>query len=88
MKQRFLDRFDALPIGSFTGTANGKRYRVTRLDFTQGRSQKLIAEEFGGNDYISLNLYRLASGSRLKPCEMPEAKVIAFVLDLTLDKTR
>lgn len=48
-----------------------------------GRSQKLEAEELGGTDYISFNLYRLANGDAiLKPCEMPEGKVVAFVLGL------
>jgi hypothetical protein len=41
-----------------------------------------VAEALDGSDYISLNLYRLKSGPLLKPCEMPDAKVIAFVLDL------
>ncbi|EDZ45821.1 conserved hypothetical protein [Rhodobacterales bacterium Y4I] len=41
-----------------------------------------MARELGGGDYISLNLYRLASGARLKPCEMPADKVIRFVLAL------
>jgi len=41
-----------------------------------------VAEERGGGDYISLNLYRTASGALLRPCEMPEAKVVAFVLAL------
>jgi hypothetical protein len=43
---------------------------------------KLVAEELGGSGYISLNWYDLASGPRLKPCEMPAAKVIGFVLAL------
>ena len=46
---------------------------------------KLVAEELGGPDYISLNHYALRSGARLKPCEMPEAKVRAFVLNLIPD---
>ena len=58
---------------------------VTRQDFSDGNSQKLVAEELGGSDYISLNLYRLTSGTRLKPCEMPEAKVVDFVLNLRPD---
>ena len=82
MIARFLTAFDALPLGSFTGRVNGSRYLVTRQDFAQGRSQKLIARELGGTDYISLNLYRLNSGARLKPCEMPEAKVVDFVMRL------
>jgi hypothetical protein len=47
-----------------------------------GSSAKLVAEELGGRDYISLNLYRLRSGARLKPCEMPREKVVDFVTGL------
>ncbi|WP_306112697.1 MULTISPECIES: hypothetical protein [unclassified Roseovarius] len=82
MTDTFLQAFDALPLGTFTGISNGRRYIVTRQDFSDGNSQKLVAEELGGADYISLNLYRLTSGSRLKPCEMPEEKVVEFVLSL------
>lgn len=82
MTDEFLTAFDALPLGTFTGMAHRRRYVVTRQDFAGGSSRKLVAEELGGADYISLNLYRLTSGSRLKPCEMPAEKVIAFVLDL------
>ncbi|QGX97182.1 hypothetical protein EI983_02355 [Roseovarius faecimaris] len=85
MTTAFLAAFDALPLGSFTGSCAGRRYVVTRSDFSGGAAQKLVAEELGGADYISLNLYRLASGARLKPCEMPEAKVVDFVLNLRAD---
>lgn len=85
MTEDFLTAFDALPVGTFTGTAHGRRYVVTRQDFSDGGSQKLVAEELGGSDYISLNLYRLASGARLKPCEMPKQKVVDFVLNLEVD---
>jgi len=81
----FLAAFDALPLGTFKGAAHERRYVVTRQDFSGGASQKLVAEELGGPDYISLNVYRLASGTRLKPCEMPDTKVIAFVLGLVPD---
>lgn len=85
MTAPFLAAFDALPMGTFQGRYDGRRYVVTKSAFSQGRAQKLVAEELGGADYISLNLYRLTQGERLKPCEMPEAKVIAFVLGLTPD---
>ena len=85
MTDAFLTAFDALPSGTFKGTADNKRYVITRQDFSDGNSQKLVAEELGGTDYISLNLYRLASGARLKPCEMPEGKVMRFVLGLVPD---
>ncbi|WP_338549178.1 hypothetical protein [Roseovarius phycicola] len=80
--QAFLDAFDALPKGVFAGQSHGRRYVVTRQ--VSGSVQKLVAEELGGSDYISLNLYRLASGARIKPCEMPEQKVVDFVLNLTV----
>lgn len=43
-----------------------------------------MAEELGGDDYISLNLYLPRSGALLRPCEMPEQKVIDFVLGLSV----
>lgn len=82
--QAFLAAFDALPLGTFTGVFNGRRYAVTRQDLAAGKAQKLVAHELGGRDYISLNLYRLASGALLKPCEMPQDKVVRFVLALEI----
>ena len=77
--------FDALPFGEFTGTSHGRRYVAVKSGFAGGASQKLVAEELGGTDYISLNLYRTRSGALLRPCEMPEAKVIAFIQDFRID---
>jgi hypothetical protein len=42
---------------------------------------KLYAEELGGPDRVSLNIYAPPAGEpALKPCEMPLDKVTAFVL--------
>ena len=82
----FLAAFDQLPIGAYGGTFEGRRYRVSKTQMSNGRSQKLEAEELGGPDYISFNLYRLATGQALlKPCEMPEDKVVGFVMGLQAD---
>lgn len=82
----FLAAFDTLPFGSYGGSVDGRRYRITKSKYASGRSQKLEAEELGGSDYISLNLYRLATGDALlKPCEMSEEKVRAFVLTVLPD---
>ncbi|MEM7752582.1 MAG: hypothetical protein AAF230_04155 [Pseudomonadota bacterium] len=82
----FVDAFDRMPTGGYGGTFAGKRYRITKTVMATGRSQKLEAEELGGNDYISFNLYRLAGGeSLLKPCEMPAEKVIEFVMNVVPD---
>lgn len=80
--QRFLHAFDTLPNGSFSGEAHGRRYLVCKTAYAHGAAQKLVAEALDGSDYISLNLYRTGKGALLRPCEMPEAKVIDFVLDL------
>ncbi len=82
----FIRAFDALPTGAYGGSYGGRRYRITKTVMATGRSQKLVAEELGGNDYVSLNLYRLADGTALlKPCEMPADKVIGFILGVTAD---
>lgn len=71
---------DALPEGMVRGRFDGRAYVATKTVFAWGKSLKLVAEELGGRDYISLNLYRLASGPRVYPCEMCAEKVAAFVL--------
>ena len=84
--QTFVTAFDALPTGGYGGTYHGKRYRITKRQMANGRSQKFEAEELGGPDYISFNLFRLASGQALlKPCEMPEAKVVEFVMGVDVN---
>jgi len=71
----------AWPEGYFTAAYNGRHYGVTRSVHANGRSMKLWAEQLGGADRISLNIYAPPSGDlALKPCEMPIDKVTAFVL--------
>ncbi len=75
-----------MPEGTFRGTAAGRRYVVSKTRHAGGRGWKLVAEELGGGDYISLNLYRTARGALLRPCEMPTDKVIGFVLGVSPDQ--
>lgn len=77
-----LTAFAALPVGTFTGESGGKSYSVSRSQFANGASEKLVAHELGGSDYISANLYHLGTGPRLFPCEMPYEKVATFVTTL------
>lgn len=82
----FIAAFDALPFGGYGGSFEGRRYRIAKSRYAAARSQKLEAEELGGSDYISLNLYRLEGGAALlKPCEMSVEKVRAFVLGVRAD---
>ena len=71
----------AWPRGWFTARYDGRRYGVNNTAHANGRSAKLYAEELGGPDRISLNIYAPPSGDpALRPCEMPIDKVTAFVL--------
>ncbi|WP_375280012.1 hypothetical protein [Pseudooctadecabacter sp.] len=80
----FAQKLAQLPLGTFRGQAHGKDWIVTHAHVANGKGEKLVAEALDGSDYISLNLYHLAAGDLLKPCEMTEAKVRAFVDDLTV----
>lgn len=84
--EAFQAALKALPDGTFSGWSRGRRYVATKTAFCSGRSIKLVAEELGGTDYISLNLYHLQSGAHLFPYEMSRHKVIAFVLAFRPDQ--
>lgn len=46
-----------------------------------GRAVSLYAEELGGTDVVSTNAYLTSASQELRPCEMPAAKVLAFLSD-------
>ena len=75
-----------IPEGHSVGHYQGRRYRVDKTSHAGGRSLKLFARDLGGTDFVSLNLYHLASGDVLKPCEMAEAKMRAFVVGFQADQ--
>ncbi|WP_224824927.1 hypothetical protein [Cognatishimia sp. MH4019] len=81
----FLDALTAIPRGTSRGRYNGRPYAISKTTYAGGKSIKLVAEELGGPDYISLNPYQPASGPLLKPCEMPAEKVIAFVTGVVIE---
>lgn len=70
---------DLIPEGYSEGIYQGRSYGVSKQIFNSGKSQKIFAEELGGNNFISLNYYQTSGKDWLKPCEMPAAKVIAFL---------
>lgn len=73
-----------IPLGYSEGLYRGRRYGMQKTQHAGGKGLKFFARELGGTDFVSLNLYRLASGDLLKPCEMPEAKVRDFILSVTI----
>jgi hypothetical protein len=82
---RFIAAFEALPLGTFVAWQGGRRWVATRQTLARGRAEKLVAEVPGGAGYVSVNLYRLTSGARVAPCEMPFAAVRAFVLGAVVE---
>ncbi len=81
---RLLDYIQFIPDGYSEVLYKQRKYGVTRSNFNKGRSIKVFAEELGGNDVISLNFYITATSESLKPCEMPEQKVIDFLMNIEL----
>lgn len=73
-----LDRF---PEGWSQWTLDGRRYAVTKTVRAGGGAVSLYAEELGGTDVVSTNAYLTSTAAELRPCEMPAAKVLAFVAE-------
>lgn len=68
--------FERIPVGWSVREHDGRRYGVTRTVTAGGRIEKIFAEELGGTDVVSANLYL---GDRFRPCEMPPEKVLSFL---------
>jgi hypothetical protein len=70
---------ERIPEGWTAVVYQGRRYGLTRTTRVGGGSISVLAEELGGPDLISANVYRTSEADHLRPCEMPAAKVIAFL---------
>ncbi len=85
--QAFLDKFLTMPAGYHFGHYMGRKYGIAVSISPDGRRRKLYAEELGGTNHISFNLYLIdGKPPLLKPCEMPKEKVKDFVLAMVPDK--
>ncbi|MCK8479379.1 peptide methionine sulfoxide reductase [Psychroserpens algicola] len=74
-----LRRIQALPERYSEVIFQNTKYGVTRTNFNEGKSIKIYAEALSGNNVISFNYYITSNKQVLKPCEMPEEKVIQFL---------
>ncbi len=80
--EKFLLKLADFPRGNSQGLYEYKRYGANLSVSTDKKRYKLYAEELGGTDFISFNLYVLKEGNPLlKPCEMPAQKVMDFVIN-------
>jgi len=70
-----------LPDGYSEVSYKENRYGMTVERFNERKSVKIYAKELKGTDFISLNYYTSSSQDHLKPCEMPQEKVVHFLLN-------
>ena len=77
---------ESLPDGYSEVSYDDRRWGMTVERFNEGKSLKLFARELGGQDFVSLNFYVTGEGEHLKPCEMPEQKVVDFLNALGRDR--
>jgi len=82
LKKLFHRKLLALEDGSYDVFYSNKRYLLSKQTELGGKLIKLYAKELGDNDFISLNYYPLIGEGLLRPCEMPEKKVIDFILSM------
>lgn len=78
--EEFLKKLKSVPEGYSEGCYRGRRYGATLKVSADGQRMTFYAEDLGGKNIISFNLYILKSGASLRPCEMTAEKVIEFVL--------
>ena len=77
----FHEKLLDLKDGSYDVYYKNKRYLLSKQTQLKGKLIKLYAKELGNNDFISLNYY--TEKKLLNPCEMPQEKVIDFILELS-----
>lgn len=77
----FFLKITKIPEGISKARYQDRIYIVSKSTFNDGNSFKLYAEEAGGNDYVSLNLYKTSETVHVKPCEQPISKSLNFLRD-------
>ena len=82
LRKLFHTKILNLEDGSYNVYYDKKRYLLSKETQLKGKLIKLYAKELGDNDFISLNYYPHIGTGLLRPCEMPDKKVIDFVLSL------
>lgn len=74
---------DGIPDGWTRVWFRDRPYGLTKTVRGGGDSVAVYAEELGGRDVVSANAYRVDGRWHLRPCEMPEQKVLEFLAGWT-----
>ena len=75
----FHERLLSFEDGAYDVLYDDNRYLFRKETLLNGKLIKVYAEELGNTNFISLNYYPQTASGLLKPCEMPDEKVIDFV---------
>ena len=75
----FHERLLSFEDGAYDVIFDDKRYLFRKETHLDGKLLKVYAEELGDIGFISLNYYPKTANGLLKPCEMPDQKVIDFI---------
>jgi hypothetical protein len=70
---------ERVPEGWTRVIYDGRPYGLSRTTRVGGRVITITAEELGGADFVSANVYRATAADHLRACEMPDAKVLDFL---------
>ena len=81
-QSNFFNKLKALQDGAYYVKYKDKKYLLNKETLLNSKLIKIYANELGGNDIVSGNYYTTIKDGLLKPCEMSEAKVIDFILNL------
>lgn len=80
----FHQRLLSFDDGAYDVLYEERRYLFRKETHLNGKLIKVYAEELGGTNFISLNYYPSTLNGLLKPCEMPDEKVIGFINNCAL----
>ena len=75
----FHQRLLSFEDGAYDVIFEEKRYLFRKQTLLKNKLIKVYAEELGDTNFISLNYYPETGNGLLKPCEMPDEKVIEFI---------
>ena len=75
----FYQKIISIPEGTSKATFENRLYIVTKTTSNSGQIIKFFAEEAGGRDYVSLNVYKAGDRIYIRPCEQPISKSQIFL---------
>ena len=70
---------ERVPVGWTRVAFEGRPYGLSRVDRVGARVVTVTAEELGGPDFLSANIYRTTAADLLRSCEIPDEKVLVFL---------